>query len=77
MMNEIIGRNIYLFRDQKHLSLIDLSNQILEEQQIYISPIELKDYESGISIEAESLFFIALALRVNVSELYEANPLLN
>lgn len=75
-MYPIISRNIHLFRDQQHLSYMELSNRILNQCQIYISPIQLKEYESGQAISAQDLFFIALALRVDVAELFEESPIL-
>jgi len=74
-MNEIIARNISLFRDQRHLSYVELSNWILEKHNYYISPIQIKSYEEGETVSGVELFYIGLSLRVCVAEFFEEFPI--
>lgn len=74
-MHKIIGRNIKLFRDRAHFSYVELSDRVLRKHSMYISPIEILDFENGDEISAIQLFYIALELRVCVTELMEENPI--
>ena len=73
-MHKIIGRNIKLFRDRAHLSYVELSDKVFKKHSMYISPIEILDFENGDEISAIQLFYIALELKVGMAELMEENP---
>ena len=75
-MYHIISQNISLFRDKHHLSYCELSEWIAERYQVYISPFQIKKYEEGVEISAKDLFYIALALKTPIEELYEESPIL-
>ena len=73
-MHKIIGRNIKLFRDKANLSYVELSDRVSKKHSMYISPIEILGFEDGDEISAIQPFYIALELRVCMTELLEENP---
>jgi len=73
--NELIGRNLSLFRDVRKWSLQEVVERLEKEQHILLSVIELQAYEQGQPISAELLHRLARILRININELYEEAPI--
>ena len=65
---KIIGNNIKKYRTKNNISQLKLS-ELSGYSQEYIRWIESKKSRNGFSIEA--LYFISLALKINISNLFE------
>ena len=73
-MDQIISQNISLFRDKERLSYCEISNWIIKRYRVYIPPAQIKSYEEGAVICDKDLFYISLALKTPIQELYEESP---